>query len=525
MTTLDVAAINSRLRDFFANGRAEIGLEVGADAGLSPECYIQCPASLKKAWAYRLVGAGAYARTPQDTTATLVGKQGWVIVTDHDSATAPRVLINIGKYYVVPRDTRPTTKQEVDDIYVDPHTLDDVRRFVKANSGHIRDAELTVDQKWWVHSARFWALVTGCVTGSKQCEWVTVPDPTGDLTTEDQVVTRLLEDQDVALTGVAARAASWRKSNHATGGDIAAGFPRRWLSKNGRWPATGDRNQLQTAQKLATTAFYVATHAAAVHNVLAMMAPTDVDHWAEVDPRFGLLMQWDVRESTSIRIAPKTQVAGTAMIVDAYTCLQMVVTSGYFPLLESRSQWQALKSQHDIVAANGIRVASYAGWFLDGHPASVVKIAFAQKSSVCADLVGELGAVSQTYYKRSTIGASPALENAMSQLATETAKERWTALARAKAAASNEVVIAAYGKISGASAGASIQNLLSKDKSEVENAVTAYNALNKEVTAALGLGDPVVLSADTIHVAQATALTPSSSSSEGEPAAAQQGIK
>jgi hypothetical protein len=512
MTTLDVAAINSRLRDFFANGRAEIGLEVGADAGLSPDLYIQCPASLRKAWAYRIVGTGSYARTPQDTTASLTGKQGWTVVTDNDSTTAPRVLIHSGQYYVVPRDTRPATRQAVDDIYVDTHTLDDVRRFVKANAGHIRDAELTVEQKWWVHSTRFWATVTGCVAGSKQCEWVTVPDPTGDLTTEDAVVTRLLDDQDIALTGVAARAASWRKSNHATGGDIAAGFPRRWLSKNGRWPSTGDRAQLQTAQKLATTAFYVATHAAAVHNVLAMMAPSDADHWAEVDPRFGLLMQWDVRESTSIRIAPKTQVAGTAMIVDAYTCLQMVVTSGYFPLLESRAQWQALKGQHDIVAANGIRVASYAGWFLDGHPAGTAKIAFAQKSSVCADLVGELGAVSQTYYKRSTIGMSPALENAMSQLATETAKERWTALARAKAAASNEVVIAAYGKISGASAGSSIQKLLSTDKKEVEEAVAAYNALNKEVTAALGLGDPVELNAETIHTAPVAAMTPDSSS-------------
>lgn len=53
MSELDTQAINAQLKALFRNGRTEIGLEVGADAGLSPNEYIQIPQSMQKTWIYR----------------------------------------------------------------------------------------------------------------------------------------------------------------------------------------------------------------------------------------------------------------------------------------------------------------------------------------------------------------------------------------------------------------------------------------------------------------------------------------
>jgi hypothetical protein len=143
-----VENVNRRLAEFFQNGRAEVGLEVGADAGLNPNEYIQIPASLHKAWAYRLVGPDHYNRTDADNTATLRGKAGWTIAGPRDM----RVIVVEGKTYVRPFTTLVGTGQEVDDIYVDTHTYDDVRRFIVANTGHVRDGDLKVDQIYWVHA-------------------------------------------------------------------------------------------------------------------------------------------------------------------------------------------------------------------------------------------------------------------------------------------------------------------------------------------------------------------------------------
>lgn len=500
-------AVNKRLADFFRNGRAEVGLEVGADQGLSPEQYVQLPASFKKAWAYRTVVPGSYNRTDTDTTATLTGKTGWTVA----APDTLRVVTTNGKWYVRPTNTLTGTGQEVDDIFVDPHTYDDVRRFIVANTGHVRDGELKVDQIYWVHAVRFWATVTGLVTGTKQTEYVTVADPAGDLSAADQYVDRVLGFQNEALTAVAARATSWRKSNHATGGDLASGFPRRWLSQMKWWPTTGDRATNEPVQRQLTTAFYVATHAAAVHNVLAMMAHTDEGHWACIDPSYGLLMKWDIRESTMLRMSPKTQVAGTAMVVDSMVTLKALVGEGLAPLLENITQWQALQSQYSAVEAGGVAVASYASWFLDGHPLQVSKRNFNQKDSSCADLVGELGAVARQYYSRSTIGQSMALDNAMAQLASETSKKRWAQLAKEKSQSTNAAAIRAYRRITGASAGKTITNLASEDKDIVTTAVAEYNTLLTNLGNALGIPSPPQMNA--MDVIQ---MTPAGTDVEGE---------
>jgi hypothetical protein len=504
-----IESVNQRLADFFRNGRAEVGLEVGADAGLNPNEYIQIPASLRKKWAYRAVGASNYNRQANDTTATLMGKAGWTVAGANDT----RVIIVKGKRFVRPATTLVGTGIEVDDIYIDPHTYDDVRRFILANTGHVRDGDLKVDQVYWVHAIRFWALVTGLVTGSKQHEYVYVPDPTGDLSSTDQHVERVLSFQNEALTAVAARVTSWRKSNHATGGDIASGFPRRWLTQMKWWPTTGERSTNLPVQRQLTDAFYIASHAASVHNALALMAPVDEGHWASIDPACGLLLNWDIRESTALRMAPKTQVAGTAMVVDAMVTLRMLVGEGLAPLLESMSQWQSLKSQYAIVEAGGVCVASYASWFLDGHPNNLTKHAFNQKDPSCAELIGELGAVATKYYSRSTIGQSMALDNAMNQMATETAKNRWVQLAKEKTSSTNVTAIRAYRRITGASAGKTIANIASDDRETVSDAVAEYNALLAQI--GMGIG---VISPPQVSVADIFKSTPPETGDEGEAA-------
>lgn len=489
--------VNKRLSAFFVNGRAEVGLEVGADQGLDPIDYIQIPKSFQKAWAYRIVGTGNYTRTATDNTLSLNGKAGWHVVTDDSK----RVIVVEGRKFARAKDSVTGTGDEVDDIYVDSHTYDDVRRFIVANTGHIRDAELQVDQIYWVHAIRFWATVTGLVTGSKQDEFTYVENPTGDLSSADSLVERVLGFQNEAVTAVAARATSWRKSNHATGGDIATGFPRRWLSQMKWWPIAGDRTNNMPIWRQLTNAFYVATHAAATHNTLALMAPTDEGHWACIDPRCGILLNWDIRESTSLRIAPKTQVAGTAMIVDAMVTLRMLIGEGLAPLLESISQWRALKSQFDLVEKGGVRVASYAAWFLEGHPKALTKNSFNQKESACADLVGELAAAARRYYSRSTIGESMALDNAMNQMATETAKNRWTQLAREKTSSTNATAIRAYRRITGASSGRAIANLASDDNDTVVAAVAEYNTLLETIGNGIGVTNPPQINAtDVIRI-------------------------
>jgi hypothetical protein len=357
-------------------------------------------------------------------------------------------------------------------------------------------------------------VVTGLVTGSKQKEYLDVADPTGDLSAADAYVERVLAFQNEALTAVAARATSWRKSNHATGGDLASGFPRRWLTQMKWWPTVGERSTNIPVQRQLTDAFYVATHAASVHNVLALMAPVDEGHWASIDPACGILLRWDIRESTMLRMAPKTQVAGTAMVVDAMVTLRMLVGEGLAPLLEQLSQWRSLKSQFTAVEQGGVKVASYASWFLDGHPKNVTKQSFNQKDSTCAELIGELGAVATKYYSRSTIGQSLALDNAMNQMATETSKNRWVQLAKEKTSATNVTAIRAYRRITGASAGKTIANIASEDKDTVTEAVLEYNTILMQVGEGIGVAAPPQVSVTDIFKS-----TPPGTEDEAEPGA------
>lgn len=70
MAALDTRAINAQLKALFRNGRTEICLEVGADAGLSPNEFIQVPRSTQNKWAVRQVVSNNYKRLPETSTET-----------------------------------------------------------------------------------------------------------------------------------------------------------------------------------------------------------------------------------------------------------------------------------------------------------------------------------------------------------------------------------------------------------------------------------------------------------------------
>jgi len=485
--------VDRLLAEVFANGRGEAGLEVGTDPGLSDNEYIRVPRCLIKKWVARTKdGQTPKANATLDAIAAL---PGWVSSGD---------LIVHNSHLYIPGSS-PLADRAVDSFRCDRPTYDDIRRFVAANITHIRDADLPAGADRWVHAVRFWSVVSGFVHSPKSPEWILVDDPKDNLEDTNEVATFIAGFAGNAWTAVAARATSWRKSNHATGGDVVTGFPRRWLQKMSYWVNPNDKAAREREQKALTTAFYVATHASAVHPVLALMAGSDINHWASVNPCFGLIVDWDVRESTVIRMLPNTQVAGTAWVVDAMVCLKMITKEGIAPLLDSFDMYTELVKQYKIVENFGIRVASYAGWFLDGHPLDIKKVAFNQKDSASADLIGELGAVATKYYAKSTIGESPALANAMSQASTDTIETKWTQLAKAKKQMSGRAIIQAYGRIKGASASSRLVPLISQNRAESDPAVAEYNSMLQNIAKDIGVMGVPSIEADAVAANAASA--------------------
>lgn len=501
--------VNAKLAAIFRNGHGEIGLEVGTDPGLPVGEWIQIPNRMRRDFALRLKdeAAKAYEPVDTDTCADLNGKPGW-IYCPVDSYT---IMVCKGNCVAKPKGGAKSDCKKVDKIFLDPLTLDDISAFIAVNTNHIRDDIFEAADQTWIHATRFWSVVSGFVVGTKSKEYVLVDDPTVDLAPYAGMAAQVADMRDNVLTACAARAASWRKSNHATGGEIAQGFPRRWLQKCGYWTNTGDRAAVRSAQVLATSAFYVATHASSVHNVLALLASSDEGHWAEIDPSYGLTMSWDVKTSTQVRIAPKTQVAGTAMVTDAVQVMKMLIGEGIFPFLQNHNQWRALMQLYRTVESGGVRCASYASWFLDGHPEGMKAQPFNQKDAACADLIGELAAVAKTYYRRSSIGESMSLENAMSQLASESVKDQWSALARQKGEVNASEILKAYTRIAGKGASAMIAAVNSDDEGTFVDAINAFNLATAEVAKDIGMSNPITLDADAL-AAQAglTGNTPAS---------------
>lgn len=496
MATFDVNAVNRAFAVLFANGTGEAGLEVGNDPGLATNEYIQIPISMRKNWCARIrteEGATApaeYGGTPM----SMLNVDGWV--------TTGKIFVNDGTLYAENDDG--TRGRELDVFYVEPVTATDVRNFVAANLGHIRDDAIPADAIPWVLACRFWAVAAGFVTTTKSAEWVEVPNPTAYPAQTDEYAAYIAEFHANAWTASAARAASWRKSNHATGGDVVQGFPRRWLNKMGFIRDIPDRNAARVALRAVTAAFYVATHASSVHAVLALMVPDDSDHWACIDPKYGLIEDWDIGRSARIRMEPKTQVAGAAVVVDAVVVLKMTIKEGIAPLITAIDQVGPLMAAHARVEELGVRCASYAKWFLQGHPDSDAHapVAFDQKDSAFAELAGELAVIGTRYYHGSTISGSAALANAAGQMCPEDVKATWAAVAANRQKLSGQQVIAAVQLLKGSSAVGAVSQILDGTVDNVRAGIAAYNTSLTTLAGLAGVPSVLTISADRVLAAR-----------------------
>jgi len=510
MSNFDEQSINKALAELFSNGVGEVGLEVGTDPGLAASEHIRIPECMFKRWAVRIT-PGAYDRyvktlgadaraalegtTPYspnegDTVESLAGKPGWVVDGE--------LTLHEGAVWVHYRGSEALLET---DMHLFPsHSAADIRQFVTVNTDHIKDDDFDAATRNWIHACRFWAVAAGFVMTTKSKEWVRVPDSPSPPTTDamNDAVAFIASYAANAFTASAARATSWRKSNHATGGAEVAGFPRRWLNKMGYIAPEPDKVARQRKIRAATNAFYIATHASSVHAVLALMASDDTAHWATVDPSAGLLVGWEVGESTRIRMSPKTQVAGTAIVVDSVVVLKMAIKEGIAPLIAAIDQVDALVGAYKEVEEHGVAVASYAKWFLDGHPEALTPRAFSQKDAAFADLVGELAIIGTKYYAGSTIAGSAALSNAADQLGDETAKVNWSSLASQRKAVSGAQMVSAVAALKGASASGAVAQILAGDEATIRAGVGAYNSVLTELAGKLSLSSAVTIDADRV---------------------------
>jgi hypothetical protein len=525
--------LTATLNKIFANGRGEAGLEVGVDPGLAISEHIRIPRSMVKAWAGKIKpgteNERAWRRMTGSTVPAPKGKKKGQ--SNEPSPSSSPSAVDIREYPGTPGEcvhlpgwltrgditivdqtysvTRVVSGEsltvELDEFYVDPFTSDDIRNFWTVNQGHIVAPDFDEATQMWIHAIRFWSVVSGFVVTTHSKEYLVIEDPDEVALGADEFVPFAVDYRSNAWTACAARAGTWRKTNHATGGDIVAGFARRWLSKMGYMPTETNREARVRAEKSVTRAFYIATHAACVHSILANMAHADPNHWARVNPAHGLITSWDIKDSALIRMVPNTQVAGGAMVADAVVVLGMLVKEGLAPMLESVGEVKALVSSYESLRDGGIKCATYAKWFLDGHPKQASFQVFNQKDPAHAALIGELGQVADKYYKGTTIADSAALKSAASQMASTTCADTWAAIGRRKQTLSSEQVVAAYSALRGASAADAVARLTSKDEGELRNAVGAYNVSNAAIAKLIGIMNPAVADADVIIGQRSTA--------------------
>lgn len=497
-----VTELNAKLAHIFGNGHGEAGLEVGADPGLEVNEYIQIPRCMVKKWVAKVTnfdewvkhtgytGTANSARpwSPNATPQAYASEPGWVSSGNLVLWKGTLFLAASGGDIVV------------SEFHIEPHTATDIANFITVNQGHIRETDIPEAMQRWVHATRFWAVASGFVLGSKTKEFRIVPNPDAIAQGAMDLVPFVVDFRADAWTASAARATSWRKSNHATGGEMASGFPRRWLQKQLVWRTGRNDQAINAANRAATSAFYVATHASGVHNVLSLMAPDDEGHWAEIDPSCGLIHVWEVNQSVKIRMSPKTQVAGTAMVVDSVVTLRMLIKEGLSPLLSNISQVDALAQAYNEVEKHGVRVASYAGWFLDGHPMGeeINKITFNQKDEAFAALIGELAIVATRYYSGTTIAGSASLQNAAQQMGDDVARTAWSARGNQKGSLSAADQAKGFARIKGSTATATVTGLLEKDAAKVRQAVLEYNALVDRHAASLSVSSAGHIDAESI---------------------------
>jgi len=492
-------SITDKLAAIFTNGTGEAGLEVGTDPGLPRDQYIQIPKCMHKRVFFE-IGDADFVRYEKEVNKSdspdLLNRPSMDdFPTADDCSGEPGIhecelaLFHADKMQVTVSVDGTDRSYKCTDVRFEPFTFDDIAAFYIANKDHIGADRWTDRTPLWIHAIRFWAVVAGFVTTNHNKEWVVVetpPIPPSD-SALDEAVEFILDYKSNAWTAAAARTTSWRKSNHATGGDKLAGFPRRWAAKMGYVSTSTDKIAAAREDRLLTSAFYTATHAICVHAVLALMIPDDPDHFAYIDPSYGIITDWEVGASTKIRIAPKTQVAGTAIVVDCVKALEIATREGLSPFIASIGQFAPLLAAYTEVRQQGMRCATYARWFFEDHPTSSSVVTFDQKDTSFALLAGELAVIATRYYAGSTLAGSASLQNAVQQLADESAKTTWAQLAAHRTSASAEQLMTAIARVRGASAGSAVAQLASADATVVSEGVAAFNTKLDDIAAAIGI--------------------------------------
>ncbi|CAF0935479.1 unnamed protein product [Didymodactylos carnosus] len=250
------------------------------------------------------------------------GKLGWI--------TSGNVKLYNGEIHALLTVNNVTNWARIIEFHVEPPTADVMRMFYTVNINHIRDLVLDKSDLMCVHAVRFWGVAAGMVMTTKSHEYTIVENPPTSADDADTFVNFALIYHGNAWTAIAARTTSWQRADHAAGGTIAVGFPRRRLQREGYWKGE--------------------------------------DHCAILDPSCGLIQDRQIGASTTVRMVPNTQVSGTAAVVDAYVVLKMMSDEGIAPLLTHINRLNVLKVAYERVEQYGMRCAPYARWFYDEHP-------------------------------------------------------------------------------------------------------------------------------------------------------------
>jgi hypothetical protein len=493
--------INNQLTYLYSNGKGEAGLEVGVDIGLGPNEFIQIPKSMEKMWVAKIDEAKWNVQhKPFDKVekydeakgvAYYVGKEGWI-------SRGP-IRIWGGDKQVRVKNGSISEWVDIDEFHIVPHTIDDFKRFYTVNVGHIDDDKIENQHHFWVHSVRLWSLIGGLVTTSKNQEYTLVDDPVQIDPKATEFAAYAINFSVNAWTACAARTTSWKKSNHATGGTPAIGLPRRWMQKENFWKNVAEGGIQKKFEIMLTSAFYVATHATSVHAVLSQFVPEDLHHWCYLYPSCGLVWDWDIGESIRIRMSPREQVAGAAMVVDAVVVMKMLVSEGVAPALEFVSQAHALMDAYKQVKQYGMLCAVYKKWFFDGHPGILDEVDFSQRSSSYFDLVSELAIIAVKFYAGSTISMSPSLQNAARQSPYESIKSNWAAAALMRTEISSGDLVKIIELVRGVSSTAFIQKLTSADPTLEVAGMMEYNQALRSLGDLVGMTNVKQLDPTKLH--------------------------
>lgn len=476
MTNMD-SAINKQLEYLYSNGKGEVGLEVGADAGLGTNDYIQVPECMKKRWAakVKLVEYNKVFKPIANIKRYIPGTSAKDYHSEIGWVTSGKVRIVGMKKEVMIASTEGENWIEIEEIHVDPMTSKDMAAFYTVNVGHIDDENIGENHHMWVHAVRFWAVAGGLVTANKNKEYTIVPTPKEFHSKSDTFCSFAINYSANAWTACAARTTSWKKTNHCTGGTPAIGLPRRWMQKENHWKTGQDISTQKKSDVTVTSAFYVATHAVSVHAVLAQLAPSDEHHWCLIDPSYGFIQNWDIGESVKVRMVPRDQVAGTAMVVDSLVVLRMLTSDGLAPILEFSNQAEQLVSAHEEVKSKGMMCGVYKSWYFDGYPGQIQNSGFSQRSTQYFDLVNELAIVAVKFYLGSTIAQSPTLQNVARQSSYESIKANWSAAAQFRHEIATGDLIKVIGIIKGVSGAPIVKKLLSEDANDQYTAISDFN--------------------------------------------------